>query len=291
MRNKLLTLLTVTMLAGSLLVGCGGNETGADVNNGGTNTEANINDGVAAKIDSGKYKEYEYYYGFLNEEDIDKTYVDGTSLTTLTWEQVNMTIKIKESVNLYNPNKELVGLSKPNIDCTYILTNEEWSFVAFGTNFESNDTYPNGAAYVRTDELMAVAEITGSGNVSAIGDEDTNSVETEVTEEELYAFAKEICDEAGFVYDESAFSNVNLEDIDNFNTLAGYSYRTSNFPIDNKDEIREDLVQFFNKILVDEQSKGYNGVNYIIESIEIREPNYGEGSSKQYVYRVYMKVY
>ena len=47
MKNKLLTFLTVTMLAGSIFVGCGGNETGTETgaNNGSstsTNTEANV---------------------------------------------------------------------------------------------------------------------------------------------------------------------------------------------------------------------------------------------------------
>lgn len=272
MRNKLLTLLIATVLTGSFLVGCGGSETGADVNNGGTNTEANINDGVAAKIDSGKYKEYEYYYGLLNEEDRDKTYVDGTSLTTSTWEQVNMTIKIKESVNLYNPNKELVGLSKPNIDCTYILTNEEWSFVAFGTNFESNDTYPNGAAYIRTDELMAVAEVTGGMNLVV----EEESIETEKTDEDSYvaediAKIKEAIEAAGLIYDESAFEG---EDLSTYEELSAYTdtcnryggeidpdihgYLLSNFPM-GMDNDEERLLSFAEFIKI------YEGKSFIIE--------------------------
>lgn len=40
MKNKFLTLLTVTMIAGSMLVGCGGSETENGAN---TNTETNVN--------------------------------------------------------------------------------------------------------------------------------------------------------------------------------------------------------------------------------------------------------
>lgn len=302
MKNRFLKILVITTLTVFMLVGCGGTETGADANNGGTNTEVNVNsetennDDETSQLDLSKYKELEYGYGFLNEEDIDKTYVDGTSLTTLTWEQVNMTIKIKESINLYNPDKSMIGFSKPNIDCTYVIANEEWSFIAFGTEPATNNTYPNGAAYVRTDELKAVMEVIDGNNSSATGDEDTNSVETEVNLEEMYAFAKEICDAAGLVYDESAFADVSLEDIRNIKTSREYAHDVITIPIDKldeKDSVKQDIVEYLknNSPAISTRLDGYNGIYYMIESMGIREPKYGEGSSERYEFYLYLRFY
>lgn len=301
MRNKLLTLLIATVLTGSFLVGCGGNETGADVNNGGTNTEANVNteaesNDEATQFDLSKYEETDYYYMVKDEADIDRTYVDGTEMDLTDMENFNyIAITIKDSLNMYNNEKGIVGYTKPNIECLYFAANDEWSMIAFSTEPVTSEGYPNGAAIVRTDELKAAMEVIDGNDSSAIGNKDTDSVETEVTIEEMYAFTKEICDEAGLVYDESAFADVSLEDIRDIKTSREYAHDVITIPIDKldeKDSVKQDIVEYLkNNSPAISTRDGYNGIYYMIESVGIREPKYGEGSSNQYEFYLYLKFY
>lgn len=163
MKNKILTLLTVTMLTGSMLVGCGSSETGANENTG-VNTEITIdkeNDSstetesslATIQADVG-YIEGEYYFGVPSEEYLDTTYVDGETLDTSSWESVGELITIQESINVFDANKNIMGYFKPGVECVYMSTNGEWSRIALGKDLVNF----NGTVIVRTEDLLAVID-------------------------------------------------------------------------------------------------------------------------------------
>lgn len=160
MKNRFLKLFMITALTVFMLVGCGGNETGAD-NSSNANNEANVNTetDTTTQVDLDKYEETDYYYMLKEEADMDTTYVDGTNITDKEFEFLqHKAIKIKDSINMYADNKTIVGYTKPNIDCLYLATNGDWSMIAFSTEPVTSEGYPNGAAIVRTDELKAAME-------------------------------------------------------------------------------------------------------------------------------------
>lgn len=164
MKNKLLTLLTLTLLTGSLLVGCGGNETEAD-NGGSTNTEANVNSeadattdaGLAAKIDIdlSLYTEYEYGYYITDEANYGAALVDGEELQNYDWEYVNKYIQLTDTVDTYSYKKYNSGFLKSDIVVVHSQTNGEWS--TLGMNI--GDTF--GIVFVKTAELTEAMEVLG----------------------------------------------------------------------------------------------------------------------------------
>lgn len=176
MKNRVLTLLTVTMLTGSLLVGCGGNETGAD-NGGSTNTEANVNSeadvttdaGLAGRsdIDLSLYTEYEYGYYITDEANYGAALVDGEELQNYDWEYVNKYIQLTDTVDTYSYKKYNSGFLKSDIVVVHSQTNGEWS--TLGMNI--GDTF--GIVFVKTAELTDAMEVLGDYTPSEDGTEES----------------------------------------------------------------------------------------------------------------------
>lgn len=148
MKNKLLTFLTVTMLAGSIFVGCGGSEAGTETgaNNGSsasTNTEANVStevnvdtevetnsDDNTVKIDSNiEYTETVIAFLIANEADYDKSMVDGSDIPNATHEVEEYKVMLKEQVALYRKDKTIIGYAKPDTLMTFAQFSEEWGLV------------------------------------------------------------------------------------------------------------------------------------------------------------------
>lgn len=298
MKNRFLKLFMITTLTVYMLVGCGGTETGED-NDAGTNTEANINS--EADVNSGDdttqieygvsnpdatYNETEYCYIVSDAAFVEEKYNDGTEFDRTNWNIVNTMIKLNAPISIYNPFKDIIGYMKTDVTLVYVSVDGEWSYLGFAEEVAKDSLYPNGGTYVRTDELKAVMEVIDGNNSSAIGEEDT-----EVTIEEMYVAIKAACDEAGLIYDESAFSSVNLTDFTTKSAPNGYAYMPFTMPIDNKDAAIPSFIEYLKDAIKIAQEDGFSGMNYILESVEIREPKYGEGSSKQYVFNLYLKFY
>lgn len=138
MKNRFLKLLTLTLITGAMLVGCGGNET--ETNNGsGTNinTEANVNTDEnadsnenLAQIDPNlEYTETQIAYLFVNEADIDTSMADGTEVPNTTAENVQQIVKVKESVDLYNKGKEKIGYLKDGVTIAFVNIDNEWCII------------------------------------------------------------------------------------------------------------------------------------------------------------------
>ena len=174
MKNKLLTFLTVTMLAGSIFVGCGGNETGTETgaNNGSgsnTNTEANVDDEVETGNDDtstqvkygvsnpdATYNETEYCYIVSDASFVEEKYNDGTEFDRTNWTPVNEIIQLNTPISIYNPFKDIMGYMKTDVTVVYVSVDGEWSYLGFAKEVANDGLYPNGGTYVRTDELQAV---------------------------------------------------------------------------------------------------------------------------------------
>ena len=280
MKNRFLKLLTLFMVAGSLFVGCGSNETGTD-NGADANTDTTVNaeedtkgDDVDAQVDLDKYEETDYYYMVKDEADIDRTYVDGTEMDLSDMENFNyITITIKDSINMYNNEKGIVGYTKPNIECLYFAANDEWSMIAFGTEPVTNEGYPNGAAIVKTEELKAAMEEVNNDDST----DDGGSEDSYVTED--IAKIKSAIEAAGLIYDESAFKDEDLnaypnlqaytDDLRKNGTMAEadvYGYLLNNLPMGMNDE---QIIPAFTEFM-----KPYAGKSFMIEIISDEGRNY-----------------
>lgn len=174
MKNKLLTFLTVTILAGSIFVGCGGNETGTETgaNNGSgsnTNTEANVDDEVETGNDDtstqvkygvsnpdATYNETEYCYIVSDASFVEEKYNDGTEFDRTNWTPVNEIIQLNTPISIYNPFKDIMGYMKTDVTVVYVSVDGEWSYLGFAKEVANDGLYLNGGTYVRTDELQAV---------------------------------------------------------------------------------------------------------------------------------------
>lgn len=174
MKNKLLTLLTVTLLTGSMLIGCGGNETGTDngENSGtGTNTEANVNteigtnsDDNTAKIDPNlEYTETQIANLFANEADIDKSMVDGTEVPNTTAENVQQIVKVKAKVDLYNKSKERIGYLKDGVTIAFVNIDNEWCIIG---STDYSEIY-----YALATDMTPVIEVVDDTNSDVESDE------------------------------------------------------------------------------------------------------------------------
>lgn len=176
MKNKLLTLLTLTILTGTLLVGCGGNETEAD-NGGSTNTEANVNSEADATTDAGLagrsdidlslYTEFETGYGITDEANYGDALVDGEELQNFNWEYVNKNIKLNDTVDYYTHEKYNAGFLKSEVEVVYCQTNGEWSTVYIEVQGQM------GLAFVKTAELTDAMEVLGDYTPSEDGTEES----------------------------------------------------------------------------------------------------------------------
>ena len=182
MKNRFLTLLTVTMLAGSILVGCGGNETGADANTGsGTNVEVNEetnkdNDDVSAKIDPNiEYTETAIAFLVSNDSDVDKSMVDGTEVPDITEDvaenSVEYKVTFKKEVNLYAKDKSIVGYLKPNVVVAFAEIKDGWAIVG---STDYTETY-----FLLMSEVASVIEITEDPNSAIVNEEDDTVEDTE----------------------------------------------------------------------------------------------------------------
>lgn len=169
MKNKMIKLIFLFMLTGSLFVGCGGNEAGADANNGGTNTEANVDVEVDNTTDDSStqfkygvsnpdatYNETEYCYIVSDASFVEEKYNDGTEFDRTNWTPVNTIIKLNAPISIYNPFKDIMGYMKTDVTVVYVSVDGEWSYLGFAKEVANDGLYPNGGTYVRTDELQAV---------------------------------------------------------------------------------------------------------------------------------------
>ncbi len=168
MKKRLVSLLMTVILAGTMIVGCGGDDT--TDNNAGSPTESGTNVAVNTQADGVEsqeivvinpdilYVEQEYCYLVPDAAYIDNTYVDGADIDSTSWEKVNTIIKVKEPVRIAGATKGIIGYMKADVECIYVSADDGWSHVAFGTEVSPGGGYPNGSCYVRTDELVAVME-------------------------------------------------------------------------------------------------------------------------------------
>lgn len=209
MKNKIVTLLTLFMLTGVMLVGCGGTETGAD--NGGTNTEVGTNSEETEKVDMSIYTEGATYYKITDKENYDYSLVDGEELQDAYWEEVNQVVKIKDSLDIHNYRKEKFGFTKENIECVYYKINGDWSVIYLSTDFTE------GRAFVKTDELKASMEVIGTSEGPNFNNASNDTKTDEMSEEAI-----EILDKIRQgVADENARKAAYLEE----NSIQG-SYNT-----------------------------------------------------------------
>ncbi len=174
MKNKMITLLTLFMLTGSMLIGCGGNEAGTD-NGADTNNETNVNSEVNVddEVETGNddtstqikygvsnpdatYNEMEYCYIVSDVSFVEEKYNDGTEFDITNWTPVNTIIKLNTPISIYNPFKDIMGYMKTDVTVVYVSVDGEWSYLGFAKEVANDGLYPNGGTYVRTDELQAV---------------------------------------------------------------------------------------------------------------------------------------
>ena len=172
MKNKFLKLLTLTLITGAMLVGCGGNET--ETNNGsGTNinTEANVNTDENAdsnenltQIDPNlEYTETQIAYLFVNEADIDTSMADGTEVPNTTAENVQQIVKVKESVDLYNKGKEKLGYLKDGVTIAFVNIDNEWCIIG---STDYSEIY-----YALATDMTPVIEVVDDTNSDVESDE------------------------------------------------------------------------------------------------------------------------
>lgn len=138
MKKNIFTLLVTSMLAGSILAGCGENEASNHV---GISTEINVNTEVtvnkegdsslgAAQISPDiEYKETAIAFLFAKEEDIDKTLVDGSDVPNTIRENVEYTVKVNAPADLYNKGKERIGYLKEGMTIAYVQIDTEWCII------------------------------------------------------------------------------------------------------------------------------------------------------------------
>lgn len=168
MKNKFLTLLVATVVAGSLLVGCGGSEAGketgankdSDVSistESNVDTEKDTQTDVSAKIDVdlSLYTEFENGYGITDESNYGAALVDGEELQNFEWEYVNKYIKLNDNVDYYTYEKYNAGFLKSDVVLIYSQTNGEWSTVLL------NIGDVTGTGFVKTAELTECMEVLG----------------------------------------------------------------------------------------------------------------------------------
>ena len=199
MKNRFLKLLTLTLITGAMLVGCGGSETGAETgaNNGSstsTNTEANVNtekdtqDDVAAKpdVDLSLYTEFESGYAFTDEANYGAVLVDGEELQNFNWEYVNKYIKLNGNVDCYTHEKYNSGFLKSGVTVIYSQTNGDWSTVLIEVQGQQ------GMTFVRTAELSEVMEVIGDYTDGEMATDD--NVETDGMSDKAKAYFDKIRD-------------------------------------------------------------------------------------------------
>lgn len=160
MKNRFLKLLTLFMVVGTMLVGCGGNEAdnGADTNTDTTvNTEADKKDDgeIKEEVDLSLYTETDWYYAFTDEANRGTDLVDGEELQNFNWNYVNKYVKLKDTLDCYTHEKYNTGFLKANISVVYLQTNGEWSTIGW----EEDGVF--GYIFVKTAELENVMEVTG----------------------------------------------------------------------------------------------------------------------------------
>ena len=189
MKNRFLKLLTLTMLIGTLLVGCGGKETSIEANNGNStsaSTEANFSDNIA-KIDKDiEYTETAIAFLIANESDIDKSMVDGTDVPNTTRENVEYTVRVNASVDLFNKGKERIGYLKDGMTIAYVQIDNEWC-IAASTDY-TEFYYALAADIVPVVEIVeeSASETVNNGKESSeVGTEEP----LEYTEAEMTGFS------------------------------------------------------------------------------------------------------
>lgn len=176
MKNKFLTLLVATMVAGSLLVGCGGS---ADSNDTTNNNETTVNSEkdnqveVSAKVDPNiEYTETQIAYLFANDADKDLSLADGKEIEIQksSVDYPTYIVKVKDTINLYNIMKEKVGYTKSDVECEYVQFSETWG--AIGST-DYSELY-----FVKTEEALPLIEVIEDKNATTVNDdEDNNAIE------------------------------------------------------------------------------------------------------------------
>ncbi len=201
MKNKFLNLLVATILVGSMLVGCGGNETGTETgaNNGSgtsTNTEANVNtevnvdtevetnsDDNTVKIDPNiEYTETVIAFLIANEADYDKSMVDGSDIPNATHEVEEYKVILKESVALYRKDKTIIGYAKPDTLMTFAQFSEEWGVVG---STDYSEIY-----HVLASDVVPIMEIVEGSDTEADNGETEN--DANVMSDRAKAFFDEV---------------------------------------------------------------------------------------------------
>ena len=217
MKNRILKLLTLTMLIGTLLVGCGGKETSIEANNGNStsaSTEANFSDNIA-KIDKDiEYTETAIAFLIANESDIDKSMVDGTDVPNTTRENVEYMVRVNASVDLYNKGKEKIGYLKDGMTIAYVQIDNEWC-IAASTDY-TEFYYALAADIVPVVEIVeeSASETVNNGKESS---EVSTEEPLEYTEAEMYEYILNmILTETDYTLDESVSAENCDEVVENF---------------------------------------------------------------------------
>lgn len=175
-------------------------------------------------------------------------------------------IHITQSISVYNNYGIECGTLHTGIEFELYSYNDEWAAIL------QEDGSP---IYVKSRELQAV-----------MGEEyeDMQISNWEgITEEEMFVFIKSAIDSAGMVYDESAFAGVDLDSFDPFDVPKGYGYFVCSMPIENRDEVLPDFIEFI------KLQKEATGSAYLLKSDCIRDAEYGEMPGTYYIFKLYMK--
>ena len=173
-------------------------------------------------------------------------------------------VHVTEDLTVYNDYGIKWGYLHANTPVELYAYDEEW------TAFRVEDGMP---IYAKSKEVQAV-----------LGEEyeDLQLHNWEgMTMDDMYAITRAAIEEAGLIYDESAFAGVDLSLFETDNPPADYIRMPCSIVIENREEVVPAFVEFL---------KGMHaGKKFILESVEIRGENYGEAPGSYYIFNIYMK--
>lgn len=201
----------------------------------------------------------------------------------------DLSVEIPDGAERFLNHNKLSRVRQDNIQITESISvyNEygiEWGTLHTGVEFE---------LYAYDDEWAAILQEDGSPiyvkskDLQAVMGEEYEDMRISnwegITEEEMFVFIKSAIDSVGMVYDESAFAGVDLDSFDPLDMPDGYGYYVCSMPIENRDEVLPDFVEFV------KAQKEATGSTYLLKSDCIRGAQQGEMPGTYYIFKLYMK--
>jgi len=173
-------------------------------------------------------------------------------------------VHVTENITVYNDYGIEWGYLHANTQVELYAYDEEW------TAFLVEDGMP---IYAKSKEVQEV-----------LGEEyeDLRLHNWEgMTMDDMYAITKAAIEEAGLIYDESAFEGIDITLFETDNPPADYIRMPCSIVIEDREEVVPAFIEFL---------KGMHaGKKFILESVEIRGENYGEAPGNYYIFNIYMK--